>query len=69
MATVSGWITQRLGRFPRRGVWDLRVEEMRGTWVGRLTLTRRTGTNGRIPAETALQSKSDARDAKFERAV
>jgi CBS domain containing-hemolysin-like protein len=48
--TVSGLMTQRLGRFPRAGdivtfgAWELHVEEMSGTRVVRLKLTRRTGS-------------------------
>jgi CBS domain containing-hemolysin-like protein len=51
ICTVSGLITQRLGRFPRVGdavtfgEWDLRVEEMAGTRVLRMKLTRRARTD------------------------
>jgi CBS domain containing-hemolysin-like protein len=47
IATVSGWVTQRLGGFPRAGqalaigAYELRVEEMNGMRVARLTLNRR----------------------------
>jgi CBS domain containing-hemolysin-like protein len=47
VTTTSGWVTQRLGGFPKPGDtlavgdYELRVEEMEGTRVGRLKLTRR----------------------------
>ena len=47
IATASGWLTQRLGGFPKAGdaltvgVCELRVEEMDGRRVSRLRLTRR----------------------------
>lgn len=50
IATVNGWITQRLGGFPKEGdvvavgVCELRVEEMDGLRVARLKVTRRTGS-------------------------
>jgi CBS domain containing-hemolysin-like protein len=50
VSTVSGLITQRLGRFPRvgdavtLGAWELRVEEVARTRVSRMKLTRRTRT-------------------------
>jgi CBS domain containing-hemolysin-like protein len=46
LTTVSGWVTHRLGGFPKAGDllavghFDLRVEEMEGRRVGRLKLTR-----------------------------
>ena len=46
-ATASGWITQRLGGFPRTGdaltfgTCELRVEEMDGPLVARFKITRR----------------------------
>jgi len=51
ITTTSGWVTHRLGGFPKAGdtltVGDyvLRVEEMEGTRVGRLKLTRQPGHN------------------------
>jgi CBS domain containing-hemolysin-like protein len=48
VTTTSGWVTQRLGGFPKVGDTlsvgncDLRVEEMEGTRVARLAVTRRT---------------------------
>jgi CBS domain containing-hemolysin-like protein len=51
-STASGVITQRLGRFPRvgdvvaLGAWDARVEEMGGSLVARLKLTRRSESDG-----------------------
>jgi len=47
VTTTSGWVTQRLGGFPKVGdvvnvgQCELRVEEMEGTLVARLRLTRR----------------------------
>jgi len=47
MATTSGWVTQRLGGFPRigdvlqLGAYELRVEATEGARVARLKLTRR----------------------------
>lgn len=47
VATISGWVTQQLGGFPRRndrvslGQFDLIVEELDGLRVGRVRLTRR----------------------------
>ena len=46
IATTSGWVTQRLGGFPKAGDtlklrnFQLSVEEMDGTRVARLKLTR-----------------------------
>ena len=59
VCTVSGLITQRLGRFPRVGdtvsfgAWELRVEEMTGTRVVRMKLTQRVASGGRMPTEPA----------------
>ncbi|NOS70650.1 MAG: HlyC/CorC family transporter [Verrucomicrobia bacterium] len=47
VTTTSGWVTQRLGGFPKPGdvvsvgTCELRVEEMEGTLVARLRLTRK----------------------------
>ena len=47
ITTVSGWVTQRLGGFPKLGdvlaigACELRVEEMAGMRVARLKLTRK----------------------------
>ena len=47
ITTVSGWVTQRLGGFPKAGdvltagACELRVEEMDGMRVARLKLTKR----------------------------
>jgi CBS domain containing-hemolysin-like protein len=47
VTTVSGWVTHRLGGFPKvgdvvaAGEYELRVEEMVDTRVGRLRLTKR----------------------------
>lgn len=48
ITTASGWVTQRLGGFPKVGdrltvgAYNLRVEETDGMRVARLTLTKRT---------------------------
>lgn len=48
VTTTSGWVTQRLGGFPKVGDTvtvgncELRVEEMEGTRVARLRVTRKT---------------------------
>jgi len=48
--TASGWVTQRLGGFPKAGdllkvgFYELRVAEMDGMKVARLTITRRPVT-------------------------
>jgi len=50
VTTVSGWVTHRLGGFPkpgdllRAGSYDLRVEAMDGMRVARLKLTKRLET-------------------------
>ena len=47
ITTVSGWVTHRLGGFPKTGdtltirAWELQVEEMTGRRVARLKLTKR----------------------------
>jgi Hemolysins and related proteins containing CBS domains len=47
ITTASGWVTQRLGGFPKTGDvlsvgdFELKVEEMEGTRVARLTVKRR----------------------------
>jgi CBS domain containing-hemolysin-like protein len=47
ITTVSGWVTHRLGGFPKSGdvltagPYEMRVEEMEGMRVARLKLTRR----------------------------
>ena len=47
ITTTSGWVTQRLGGFPREGdtltvgAFELRVQQMDGARVGRLKLSRR----------------------------
>jgi len=51
VTTTSGWVTQRLGGFPKVGDTvsvgncDLRVEELEGTRVARLSVTRRTAAS------------------------
>jgi CBS domain containing-hemolysin-like protein len=47
VATASGWVTEKLGGFPKNGdaltvgSYELRVEDMDGPRVGRLKITRR----------------------------
>jgi CBS domain containing-hemolysin-like protein len=47
VATASGWLTEKLGGFPKAGdavtvgLFELRVEEMDGTRVGRLKITKK----------------------------
>ena len=47
VSTVSGWVTHRLGGFPKAGdvlplgAYILRVEDMAGPLVARLKLTKR----------------------------
>jgi CBS domain containing-hemolysin-like protein len=49
VATASGWMTQKLGGFPKAGdaltmgACELRVEEMDGPRVARLKITRHAG--------------------------
>ena len=49
VTTASGWITQRLGGFPKAGdvlaagACELRVEEVTGMRVARFRLTKRPG--------------------------
>ena len=60
VCTVSGMMTQRLGRFPRVGdavtfgAWELRVEEMTGIRVVRMKLTQQVESSGRTPTETKM---------------
>ena len=70
--TVSGLVTQRLGRFPHVGDaltlngWELRVEEMAGTRVTRMKLTRRINC-GKIPfAETDVPTANNERQRALE---
>jgi CBS domain containing-hemolysin-like protein len=52
VATVSGWVTQRLGGFPKTGdllaagSCELRVEEMNGPRVARLRIVKRDEPQG-----------------------
>ena len=54
ITTVSGWVTQRLGGFPKPGDvltigdCELRVEEMDGMRVARLKLTKRAPGSGSL---------------------
>jgi putative hemolysin len=47
VTTASGWVTHQLGGFPKKGDivnignFELRVEEMHGTRVGKLKVIRR----------------------------
>ena len=57
MSTTSGWVTQRLGGFPRTGDvlqlgnYELRVEETEGARVARLKLTRQPEPTALPPSE------------------
>jgi CBS domain containing-hemolysin-like protein len=57
MATTSGWVTQRLGGFPKTGdvlqlgAYELRVEATEGARVARLKLTRHPGGTVLPPTE------------------
>jgi magnesium and cobalt transporter len=52
VATASGWVTQKLGGFPKAGDsltvgnFELRVEEMDGPRVARLKITKRGMAEG-----------------------
>jgi CBS domain containing-hemolysin-like protein len=54
IATASGWVTQKLGGFPKNGdtlavgAFELRVEEMDGARVARLKVTRKTEKTDQI---------------------
>jgi CBS domain containing-hemolysin-like protein len=58
IATVSGWVTQKLGGFPKAGdtlavgAYDLHVEEMDGPRVARLKISKRSETQLDAKAET-----------------
>jgi CBS domain containing-hemolysin-like protein len=60
-STVSGLVMQRLGRFPQvgdtlaLGAWELRVEELVGTRVAKLKLSRRVENGGGRPARPPLR--------------
>jgi CBS domain containing-hemolysin-like protein len=55
VTTASGWVTQRLGGFPKFGdtlhvgLFELRVEAMDGTRVSRLKITKRQEANPSVP--------------------
>ena len=57
VTTVSGWVTQRLGGFPKLGdvlslgQSELRVEELAGTRVARLRITRKSKPSSDARAE------------------
>ena len=63
VSTVSGLVTQRLGRFARAGdalalgVWELRVEELVETRVARIRLTRQAESGKRRPTDAAPQTR------------
>jgi CBS domain containing-hemolysin-like protein len=58
VATASGWVTQKLGGFPKAGDtltvggFELRVEEMDGPRVARLKISRRSEPQPDVKAET-----------------
>jgi CBS domain containing-hemolysin-like protein len=60
IATTSGWVTQRLGGFPKAGdtltlgVFELRVEKTEGALVARLKLTRHPQTLAPLDPPTSI---------------
>ncbi|MGH7942358.1 MAG: hemolysin family protein [Limisphaerales bacterium] len=62
VATASGWVTERLGGFPKAGDavtvgnFELQVEEMDGARVGRLKITKRPEP---APSQADAPSNSD----------
>ena len=58
VATASGWVTQKLGGFPKAGDtltvggFELRVEEMDGPRVARLKISRHSEPQPDVKAET-----------------
>jgi CBS domain containing-hemolysin-like protein len=75
VSTVSGLVTQKVGRFPRNGdiltldAWDLLVEETVGTQVTRLKLTRRTSKDGPHSGEPCIRTTTGPRDGQLEHAA
>ena len=63
VSTVSGLVTQRLGRFARAGdalalgAWELRVEELVETRVARIKLTRQAESGKRRSTEAAPRTR------------
>jgi CBS domain containing-hemolysin-like protein len=63
VSIVSGLVTQRLGRFARAGdalalgAWELRVEELTGTRVARIKLTRRAESSKGMSTEAPPQTR------------
>jgi CBS domain containing-hemolysin-like protein len=61
ITTVSGWVTRRLGGFPKAGdvlsvgTYELRVEAMEGMRVARLKLTRKTEAAARTRTDGAME--------------
>jgi CBS domain containing-hemolysin-like protein len=57
VTTASGWVTQRLGGFPKTGdvlnlaAYELRVEEMEGLRVARLRISKRTNVESQLSPE------------------
>ncbi len=64
ITTVNGWVTQRLGGFPKVGDvltvgrCELRVEELEGIRVARLKLTKQPETVPAAPAEKPDEPKA-----------
>ena len=60
IATTSGWVTQRLGGFPKAGdiltlgAYELRVEKTEGALVARLKLTRHPQTLAPLDPPTSI---------------
>jgi CBS domain containing-hemolysin-like protein len=65
VATVSGWVTQNLGGFPKagdifnQGDFELRVEDMDGPRVSRLKITRRARGDGQFTSTPRESQKSE----------
>ena len=63
IATVSGWVTQNLGGFPKVGdifqvnTFELHVEEMDGPRVARLKITHRSA-----PVNVATNERPESRN-------
>ena len=74
-STASGVITQELGRFPRvddvvaLGAWDARVEEMSGSLVAQLKLTRRSESDGGTAGDAGVRPDLSTHHEQMEHAA
>ena len=74
ISTASGWVTQRLGRFPRVGdsvtfeTWELRIEAMTGTRVRRMRLARRKSPDAQASAVSDSVFTRESPDGESKRA-